>query len=183
MRVLHIAPLDVIVQNHLLKLLPALRKMGIKTELLILFAQHPPSPVVMTGMKRGDVPMYGLKLPHLADLVHPTTPQSIMDVAKFVKSRQVDVVHTHLMSGDFLGGYGARWAHIEARVSTRHNLSEERSADYWRVVAGLFKRHIILSPTTADVVQREGVPRERIVLCADDMLTTHRNVYRDVLCG
>ena len=182
-RVLHIAPLDVIVQNHLLTLLPTLRKAGIKTELLVLFAQHPPSPVLMAGMKRGNVPMYGLKLPHLADLVHPTTPQSILEVATFIQSRHADIVHTHLMTGDFLGGYGARWAHIEARVSTRYDVSEDRSAEHWRVVVGLFKCHIITSPTLADAVQGEGVAHEHILPCGDDMVAVHRACYRDILSG
>lgn len=183
MRVLHIAPLDVIVQNHLLTLLPYLRKHGVKTELLVLFDQHPPSPVLMAGMKRGGVPMYGLKLPHLADLVHPTTPQSIMEVAQFIGSRHADIVHTHLMTGDFLGGYGARWAHIEARVSTRYDLSEDRSAEHWRVVAGLFKCHIITSPTLADTVIGEGAIPEHVVPMSEDLFAFHTQIYRHILRG
>ncbi len=183
MRVLHIAPLDVIVQNHLLTLLPDLRKHGVKTELLVLFAQHPPSPVLMAGMKRGNVPMYGLKLPHLADLIHPTTPQSIMQVAQFISSRHADIVHTHLMAGDFFGGYGARWAHVEARVSTRHDLPEDRSAEYWRVVAGLFKYHIVTTPTLAESVQHEGVASDHILPMSEDLFAFHTSVYRHILRG
>lgn len=183
MRVLHIAPLHPLIQNHLLTLLPALRGAGIKTELLVIFPQHPPSPVIMAGMKRGGVPMYGLKLPHSADLVHPTTPQSIMEVTKFVQTRHADIIHTHLAIGDFLGGYGARWGEMPVRVSTRHDVDEDRSAEYWRVVAGLFNRHIALSGVLADKIQAEGVARENITIPTDDLIGAHVAVYKDVLRG
>jgi len=183
MRVLHIAPLHPLIQNHLLTLLPALRQAGIKTELLVIFAQHPPSPVIMAGMKRGGVPMYGLKLPHSTDLVHPTTPPSIMEVAQFIQTRHVDMIHTHLTIGDFLGGYGARWGNIASRISTRHDVDEDRSAEHWRVVAGLFNRHIALSDMLADKIQLEGVAREQIIIPSDDIVGTHVTVYKTVLRG
>ncbi len=181
MRVLHIAPLHPLIQNHLLTLLPALRGLGIKTELLVIFAQHPPSPVIMAGMKRAGVPMYGLKLPHCADLVHPTTPQSIMEVAQFIQTRHADLVHTHLSIGDFLGGYGARWGEMPVRVSTRHDVDEDRSAEYWRVVAGLFNRHIALTDVMAQKIQSEGVAREQIIIPTDAMAGAHVAVYKTVL--
>lgn len=181
MRVLHIAPLHVLVQNHLLTLLPACRKAGIKTELLVLFAQHPPSPIIMAGMKRGNVPMYGLKLPHMADLVHPTTPQSIMEVSRFISTRHADIIHTHLAVGDFLGGYGARWANVPVRISTRHDIEEDRSAEYWRVVAGLFSRHLVITERLIESLCAEGVAQEHIVPMGTDMLQTHMAVYKQVL--
>jgi len=181
MRVLHIAPLHPLIQNHLLTLLPALRQAGIKTELLVIFAQHPPSPVIMAGMKRGGVPMYGLKLPHSTDLVHPTTPPSIMEVAQFIQTRHADLVHTHLSIGDFLGGYGARWGEMPVRVSTRHDVDEDRSAEYWRVVAGLFNRHIALTDVMAQKIQSEGVAREQIIIPTDAMAGAHVAVYKTVL--
>ncbi|MCU0482071.1 MAG: glycosyltransferase [Anaerolineae bacterium] len=183
MRVLHIAPLHALIQNHLLTLLPALRGLGIKTELLVIFAQHPPSPVIMAGMKRGGVPMYGLKLPHSTDLIHPTTPQSIMEVAQFIQTRHADLIHTHLSVGDFLGGYGARWGNVPIRVSTRHDVDEDRSADYWRVVAGLFNRHIALSDALADAIHAEGVARDQITIATSDMAGSHKAVYQTVLRG
>lgn len=181
MRVLHIAPLHALVQNHLLMLLPALRQAGIKTELLVLFAQHPPSPVIMAGMKRGNVPMYGLKLPHMDDLIHPTIPQSIMEVSRFISTRHADIIHTHLMVGDFLGGYGARWANMPIRISTRHDIEEDRSAEHWRVVAGLFNRHIVISDSLIEAICAEGVAREHIVSIGADMCQTHQTVYKQVL--
>lgn len=181
MRVLHIAPLHALIQNHLLTLLPSLRQAGIKTELLVIFAQHPPSPVIMAGMKRGGVPMYGLKLPNSADLVHPTTPQSIMEVAQFIQTRHTDLVHTHLCTGDFFGGYGARWGNLPVRVSTRHDVDEDRSAEYWRVVAGLFNRHIALSDVLVAKIHAEGVAREHISTPTDDLMGSHVVVYKAVL--
>jgi hypothetical protein len=179
MRVLHIAPVHILAQNHLLALLPALRLLGIKTELLVIFPQHPPSPVVMAGMKRGHVPMYGLKLPTMAEMNHPNTPQAILEVTQFIQSRHADIVHTHLADGDFFGGFGARWGNIEHRVSTRYDAGENRSGEHWRSVAGLFMRHIALSDDIAKTILADGVPSEHIVTIAD--AKDIKGVYQTIL--
>ncbi len=181
MRVLHIAPVHIVAQNHVLPLLPALRQLGIKTELLVIFGAHPPSPVVMAGMKRGGVPMYGLKLAHIDDLHHPTTPQTILKVTEFIQSRHADIVHTHLAPADFFGGFGARWGHIEHRVSTRYDADEDRSGDHWRSVAGLFAQHIALSDDIAEKIRADGVTSDNIHVVTD--AHGYLQVYRHILTG
>jgi hypothetical protein len=179
MRVLHIAPVDIVAQNHVLPLLPALRKLGIKTELLVIFGAHPPSPVVMAGMKRGGVPMYGLKLAHIDDIHHPTTPQTILKVTEFIQSRHADIVHTHLAPADFFGGFGARWGHVEHRVSTRYDADEDRSGEHWQSVAELFGKHIALSDTIADTIRADGVTSDKIERVND--ADGYARVYQEVL--
>ena len=125
LRVLHIQKVSGIAgsERHLLTLLPALHERGIDVEMLTLTAQQPGADDFLEQMTSAEIPSFAMSIRRHFD------PALVSRLARFIKTRAYDIVHTHLIHADLHGGLAARVAGRVRLVSTRHNDDEFRLSE------------------------------------------------------
>lgn len=102
-------------ERHLLDLLPGLRARGHDARLLLLGdPRRPPGEFLARARDRG-VPLSSLPIRHHLD------PHLWFRLGRELREVRPDIVHTHLIHGDFYGIPAARRAKVPVIVSTRHN--------------------------------------------------------------
>ena len=145
LRVLHVAKVAGISgsENHLLLLLPDLRARGHDVRLVMLHEGEPGAEELAVRLERGGVPVERLRMRL------PLDPLAFARVARSIRRRRPDVVHTHLVHADFHGLPAGRLARAPLLVSTKHGFNPFRggrgfaAAD--RAVARLADVHVAIS--------------------------------------
>jgi glycosyltransferase involved in cell wall biosynthesis len=130
-------------ENHLLLLLPDLRARGHDVRLVMLHEGEPGAEELAVRLERGGVPVERLRMRL------PLDPLAFARVARSIRRRRPDVVHTHLVHADFHGLPAGRLARAPLLVSTKHGFNPFRggrgfaAAD--RAVARLVDVHVAIS--------------------------------------
>jgi glycosyltransferase involved in cell wall biosynthesis len=130
-------------ENHLLLLLPDLRARGHDVRLVMLHEGEPGAEELAVRLERGGVPVERLRMRL------PLDPLAFARVARSIRRRRPDVVHTHLVHADFHGLPAGRLARAPLLVSTKHGFNPFRggrgfaAAD--RAVARLADVHVAIS--------------------------------------
>jgi glycosyltransferase involved in cell wall biosynthesis len=130
-------------ENHLLLLLPDLRARGHDVRLVMLHEGEPGAEELAARLEREGVPVERLRMRLALD------PLAFGRVARSLRRRRPDVVHTHLVHADFHGLPAGRLARAPLLVSTKHGFNPFRggrgfaAAD--RAVARLADVHVAIS--------------------------------------
>jgi glycosyltransferase involved in cell wall biosynthesis len=101
-------------EQHLLRLLPALRARGIDARFLGMDVEGTDAARLYEGFERAGVPVDHVRC------THDLNPLMAHDVLQRVRERRPSLLHTHLVHADVYGAIAARLARVPF-VSTRHN--------------------------------------------------------------
>jgi len=160
MKVLHVIKVQGVggAEQHLLALLPTLRDRGVDARLLALDgggdAQR-----FYSGLDARNVPWRAV--PCGLD----ASPRLARDVVRAVRAERPDLLHTHMVHGDFYGSLAAHALRIPF-VSSRHN-DDRYLLGPFRFVDRAFmhgvRRLIAISDAVRAFLERAGLPRDRLV--------------------
>jgi glycosyltransferase involved in cell wall biosynthesis len=164
MRVTHITKATGVAgsEGHLLRLLPALRRLGLEAGLLVLEDPRRPVHAYVEALTEAGVPVRTVPIRgHLDTGV-------VGRLAAHLRDLRPDVVHTHLLHADLYGIWAASRAGVPHVVSSRHNDDPFRRNPLIRLANRAAMRRagrvIVISHALAGFVERvEGVPRSKIV--------------------
>jgi glycosyltransferase involved in cell wall biosynthesis len=99
------------------------------------------------------------------DLGH-CNPAVLWRTRRFIRAGGFDVVHTHLVHGDWYGITAARWAGVRHIISTKHNDDPFRSLPAFRVMERFLARRCAAVTAVSEWVRafhiRLGLPAGRI---------------------
>jgi len=130
-------------ENHLLLLLPDLHARGHDVRLVMLHEGEPGAEELAVQLEREGVPVERLRMRLALD------PLAFARVARSIRRRRPDVVHTHLVHADFHGLPAGRLARAPLLVSTKHGFNPFRGGRAFaaadRAVARLADVHIAIS--------------------------------------
>jgi glycosyltransferase involved in cell wall biosynthesis len=161
LKVLHVHKLKGISgsENHLLALLPALRKAGVDARFLGLDVPRSDAPQFYARLDEVGVPYSRVRCG--ADV----SPRMARDVLRAVRAERPDLLHTHLVHADAYGAMSA-WFLGLRHVSTRHNddrylLGPFRYVD--RVFARGACRLIAISDAVRNFLLAAGHDPEKLV--------------------
>ncbi|MET7326634.1 glycosyltransferase [Nonomuraea sp. NPDC005650] len=147
-------------EQQLRSLLPYLRA---RCEVAVLTGHG----VVADAIERSGVPVHHVGMRGNRDL------RAVGRLARLMRRRRYDVVHTHLYRACVYGRLAARLANVPAIVATEHSIGREHveGRRLTRPIRALYLASELLghltvavSPTVADRLSRWGVPRSRIVV-------------------
>jgi glycosyltransferase involved in cell wall biosynthesis len=171
-------------ERHLLALLPALAKRGVRVRMCVLAAGS--SHQLVTAMQEQGVDVFSI--PAGPDL----NPVLLARLGREIRRQQPDLVHTHLIHADLHGQLAARALGVPAVSSVHgtHGFYEKepfRSAA--RLAGHLARRTIAISDYTGEFVDRVAIaPKERIRVIHYgidseqwDMTTNERQEHRQAL--
>ncbi len=147
-------------QTHLGRLVSRLDSRGFEPEVLCLLAGGP----VAEEMKARGVPVEVLGL---GRLYGPRALVELVRLARRLRERRIDVLHTYLVSANIYGTIAARLARV-AVVTSRRDTGFSRN---WRLrlveqrlINPLVDRVVAVSTAVAEVARREhGLPPGRLV--------------------
>ena len=163
MRVLHVIRATGMAgaETHLLALLSGLRARGLDAQLALLTTRDQPLHDYRELLRQRGIPLHTFAMRgHLE-------PKLLLRLRALMQELRPSLVHTHLFHADLYGALAARWAHVPALVSSRHNDNAFRRRQPWR---GLNRRlwrmadaGIAISQAVADfVVEVENAPRDKL---------------------
>jgi glycosyltransferase involved in cell wall biosynthesis len=149
-------------QSHLGALVPSLDPEAFAPEVVCLLGG---GPVAEELLARG-VPV---KVLGLGRLYAPRALAAAVRLARHLRSRRVDVIHTYLVSANIYGTLAGRLAGVEAVVTSRRDTGFSRN---WRLrlleerlVNPLADRVVANAPAVAEAALRErGLRREQVVV-------------------
>jgi len=109
---------------------------------------------------------------HNLDCPSERDPRAILRVRRLIRRLDCDIVHTHLLRADLLGGLAARWAGVPQIVSTVYAIGAFRREKRRRTdrlldaVCARLPTHVIVvsEAVRRDCVQRLGVDARRITV-------------------
>ena len=159
LRVLHIQKVKGIggSENHLLTLLPRLKAHGFHATMLVLTGGTKGSSEFVDRMRQSSVETLVYRIRCLLD------PLLLVGLLRLLKLRRFDLVHTHLVHADLIGGLAGRLSAIGAPIiSTRHGDDFFRSSRVFQRLLGWHSRlphHLIC---ISDHVKRFSISMERI---------------------
>ncbi|HEY9458026.1 MAG TPA: glycosyltransferase, partial [Gaiella sp.] len=107
-------------ENHLLLLLPDLHARGHDVRLVMLHEGEPGAEELAGQLEREGVPVERLRMRLALD------PLAFARVARSIRRRRPDVVHTHLVHADFHGLPAGRLARVPLAVSMKHGFNPFR---------------------------------------------------------
>jgi glycosyltransferase involved in cell wall biosynthesis len=147
-------------ENHLLLLLPALRREGIDARFLLLHEDEPGAWELARRLDEARVPVEGVRLPRAL------SPLALRRVVAVVRRHRPTIVHTHLVHADFYGLTAARLARVPVRASTKHGFNDFRASRGFaaadRAVARDADPHIAISRGLARYLsETEGFAESR----------------------
>jgi glycosyltransferase involved in cell wall biosynthesis len=156
-RVLHLAKVAGISgsENHLLLLLPALARKGFDVELAMLHGGEAGAEELAARLEASGVAVHRLRFAGAA------SPRTFARVARTVRARRPDILHTHLVHADFHGLAAGALCDVPVRFSTKHGFNRFRDRRLFgladRAVARLADVHIAISAGLARyLAEREG---------------------------
>ena len=130
-------------ENHLLLLLPQLRKRGWDVRFAMLHEGEPGAREFATRLSGAGVPVDDVRLPH------PSDPRSFRRLVGIVRRHRPQILHTHLVHADFHGLTAGKLARVPVLASTKHGFNPFRSSRMFaladRAVARLADVHIAIS--------------------------------------
>ncbi|MGW4966318.1 glycosyltransferase [Nonomuraea sp. NPDC004186] len=147
-------------EQQLRALLPYLRA---RCEVAVLTGHG----VVAEAIEGSGVPVHHVGMRGNRDL------RAVGRLARLMRGRRYDVVHTHLYRACVYGRLAARLANVPAIVATEHSIGHEHveGRRLTRSIRALYLASELLghltvavSPTVADRLSRWGVPRSRIAV-------------------
>lgn len=91
-------------------------------------------------------------------------PALVLRLARLLRERGADVVHTHNAAGLFYGAPAARLAGVKRIIHTRHGVEpiSGRAMQALRAMSFLADRIVCVSADNADLARREGFPPEKL---------------------
>jgi glycosyltransferase involved in cell wall biosynthesis len=142
-------------ENHLLSLLPGLRRRGWDARMLMLHEREPGAADFASELRARGVPVDELVL-HL-DL----DPFAFGRVTRRLAALRPRIVHTHLVHGDAYGLPAGVLTRVAVRFSTKHGFNEFRDRRLFalgdRAVSALAQVQIAISRGLAEyLAEREG---------------------------
>lgn len=156
MRVVHLLKVTGVAgaEQHLLRLLPALRERGVDTHFVGLDVAGSDADRLYAGFERAGVPFTHVRC--AADV----NPRMARDVVRAVRGLEPDLLHTHLVHADVYGALASRLTRTPF-VSTRHNddrymLGPFRYVD--RAFASGARRLIAISDAVRRFLVAAGLP-------------------------
>lgn len=96
------------------------------------------------------------------------TAVAIRELAKHLRSRKVDIVHTHLVQPSLIGLLAGLFARVKCRVHTRHHGSEchryfPRGVYYDRLINRLSHKIMAITNVVGETLtETEKVPRDKV---------------------
>ncbi len=92
-------------------------------------------------------------------------PALVLRLARLLRERKIDVVHTHNAAGLFYGAPAARLAGVRRIIHTRHGVEpiSGRAMQALRVVSLLVNHIVCVSADNAALARREGFPSAKLV--------------------
>jgi L-malate glycosyltransferase len=148
-------------QVHLGQLASSLDPGGFEPEVVCLLAGGP----VADGLRRDGVPVDVLGL---GRLYAPRALAGLLGLARRLRSRRVDVLHTYLVSANVYGTLAGRLAGVGAVVTSRRDMGFSRNrrlrlAEEW-LVNPLVDKVVAVSPAVAEATRRErGLRADQVV--------------------
>ncbi len=156
-------------QNHLLEVLRLLNRRRFSPLLCCLTTDRGDSPHLLKRVRELDVPILDAGVrnaPH--SLIRPHTFLQMIRIARILRRRGVQVVHSYLFHANWFGTLTARLARVPVVIASRRNVDVyTRAEDRWacRVVNRLADRITAVARVVRDHVhQTEGCPLEKIVV-------------------
>lgn len=136
LRVAHIVKVTRIsgAETHLLLLLPELRRRGVDAQLILLAEPANPMEDMLRRARDLGIPTERIVIRRDIDATLPWR------LARLLRQRQPEIVHTHLLHADLYGAVAARLARINTLISSRHNDDKFRYHRLWRAFAPLLWR-------------------------------------------
>lgn len=136
MKVLHIFKITGVSgsENHLLTLLPGLAKRGL--ELVVIMLVEPGNRVQEFSdiLEKSGIRFFRVKIGF-----HISIPAFLM-VKRIIKKEMPDIVHTHLIHGDFYGTLAASQLGIKRIITSKHNDDNFRRMKLMRIFNRYFNR-------------------------------------------
>jgi len=130
-------------ENHLLLLLPQLRRRGWDVRFAMLHEGEPGAHEFASRLSSAGVPVDEVRLPHPAD------PRAFRRLLAVVRRHRPQILHTHLVHADFHGLTAGKLARVPVLASTKHGFNPFRSSRTFaladRAVARLADLHIAIS--------------------------------------
>lgn len=147
-------------ENHLLLLLPALRREGIDARFLLLHEDEPGAWEFARRLDEAGVPVEGVPL------TRSFSPLALRRVLAVVRRQRPAMVHTHLVHADVYGLTAARLARVPVLASTKHGFNAFRESRAFalgdRAAARGIDLHIAISRGLARyLAETEGFDESR----------------------
>ncbi|MEB3830097.1 glycosyltransferase family 4 protein [Phormidium sp. CCY1219] len=148
-------------ENHLLTLLPQIKKHGYEQTMLVLAdSEDRPEPFIEQMQASGIQT-------HLISMSGDIDPLIVTQITRYLRSNSFDLIHTHLFHADIYGTLAARLAGIQAIVSTKHGFNPWRSQKLYgfldRMAAQWQQQLIIISQAIGEwLVQTEKLPSQKM---------------------
>ena len=144
-------------EQHLLRLLPALRARDIDARFVGLDVEGTDADRLYAGFEAAGVPCEHIRC------TSDVNPRMARDVVRTVRSLRPDLLHTHLVHGDVYGASAARLTGVPF-VSTRHN-DDRYQLGPFRYVDRAFmagaRRLIAISDAVRRFLVAAGLPAEK----------------------
>jgi len=156
-------------QSHLLEVLRLLNRRRFSPLLCCLTTDRGVSPHLLKQVRELDVPILDAEVrnaPH--SLIRPHTFLQMARMARILRHREVQVVHSYLFHANWFGTLTARLARVPVVIASRRNVDVyTRAEDRWacRAVNRLAHRVTAVAWAVRDHVhQNEGCPLEKIIV-------------------
>ena len=176
-RILHIQKVAGIAgsENHLLTLLPSLSKCGYQPTMLVLADPEDRPESFMEKMRDLHIET------HLIPMSSDVDPFLVVQLIRYLKKYQFDVIHTHLFHADIYGTLAAKLVGFQPIISTKHGFNPWRSQPLYafldRVAAVYQQQLIVISQAIGKwLVDVEGLPESK-------MQVVHYAIDIDKFCG
>lgn len=148
-------------ENHLLTLLPQLKKYGYDTTMLVLADSEDGPESFIEQMQAVGIPTYRISMG--ADI----DPLLVFQITYYLIPNYFDLIHTHLFHADIYGSLAARLAGIPAIISTKHGFNPWRHQKIYglldRLAASQQQQIITVSKAIAEwLVKTEKLPAKKM---------------------
>lgn len=163
MQVIHIIKATRIsgAERHMLMLLPGLRQQGVDARLLLLTEPDNPMDNMVAEAEAAGIPVDRMVIRgHF-------NPMLVSRLRRYLKEKQPDVVHTHLIHADTHGILAARLAGVKTIITGRHNDDAFRIQGPVRMLNSLLWRMTSGGIAISHAIERfalevEGAPRQKL---------------------
>ncbi len=159
MRVVHLLKVTGVAgaEQHLLRLLPALRERGVDARFVGLDVEGSDATRMYTRLAEAGVPFEHVRC------AGDVSPRMARDVVRVIRELRPDLLHTHLVHSDVYGAVAARLTHVPY-LSTRHNddryqLGPFRYVD--RTFASGARKLIAISDAVRRFLVAAGLPAQK----------------------